>query len=127
MLIKNDYRSLDRVFSFVAAFIDRGARHERTASVTKIHAIYIVILCDVTGGKRQRASTEEVMEMLYERVKTFKRMLVVTFHELGDSGFYTFKYRLLDHMMNDLLKFGTLSVLDRNLYEHFNVHNKAFL
>lgn len=49
MLEIKDYRTLEKVFLFVSAFIDRSTRLDQTALLTKRHARYSDIVCAVTG------------------------------------------------------------------------------
>lgn len=93
------------MFPCVAKIIDQSTRHERTGSLTKVHTRYNETLCALIGGEWQRPWTEEASEMLRERVKGFKRLLVETFDEHCDSSLYTIKYHLLDHFLKDLRKF----------------------
>lgn len=64
------------------------------------------------------------MEVLDERVKDLKRMLVGIVHERRESGFYMLKYHLLCKMVESLQKFGVPTVVDSFPYKHFNVHIK---
>lgn len=94
MLEGKDYRALNRVFPLVAAFIDRITKHEKA------------------------------LEILDKIVKAFKRILADTFDEHSSLGMYIVKVHLLDHMAEDLRNFGTLSVLNSNQYDDYNVHIK---
>lgn len=47
-----------------------------------------------------------------------------TFEEHSDSGLYWLKYHLIDHMVEDVRKSGTLSVFNSSLYQYSNVHTK---
>lgn len=124
MLEGRDYKGLDKVFPFVAAFIDRCTGHERTAPMTRVHTMYSEIVNEVTGDGEYKIRSEEELVKLEERVKEFKRELVERFDDHCESGLYTLKFHLLDHMVEDIRKFGTLSVLDGSPFEHFNVHIK---
>lgn len=62
--------------------------------------------------EEQRAWKEETLEVLDKRIRAFKRMFVDTIDEPRDSGLYTHMYHLLDHMLKELQKFGTLSFLN---------------
>lgn len=62
--------------------------------------------------------------MLDERVDAFKWMFVNNFHGHCNSGLDTLKYHVLEHKVEALQKFGTLSVLDCSPYEFFNVDVK---
>lgn len=51
-------------------------------------------------------------------------MLVNAFDQHCDSGLYTLRFHLFDHMVKDIHIFGTLYVSDSIPYKHFNVHIK---
>lgn len=51
-------------------------------------------------------------------------MFVETFYEHCDFGLYTLKYPLLDQVVEYIIIFEALSVLDSRAYEQFNVHMK---
>lgn len=56
------------------------------------------------------------------KIKKFKKTVVNAFEELCDSGLNTERYHLLDHLVGDIRRLVTLSVLDVSPYIHFNVH-----
>lgn len=60
--------------------------------------------------------------MLSERVKAFKQMLAVTFYKHCGSGLWMLKYHLLVHMIEDIRKLRTLSVLNGSPCEYCNMH-----
>lgn len=77
----------------------------------KFNKGYSEIVCVLTGKQEQQAWTEETFEMLVERVKPSRRMLVGTLDEHCDSGSYSLKYNLLHYIVEELPKFGMLSFL----------------
>lgn len=50
--------------------------------------------------------------------------MVRTFHKHCDSGLYTLKTHVLDHIVEDIWRIGTLSAMNTGPYAHFNVHIK---
>lgn len=81
----NCHPASDRVFYFVAAFIDLSTRHECTALLTKVVRRYSE--CDLSKGEWHPARTKEVSALLDERVVAYKGMLVNIFDVRDDSGF----------------------------------------
>lgn len=79
---------------------------------------------DVMGDMGQQISNDEERDSLTKRVKEFKRLLTESPDEHCDSITYYLKCCLLNQMMEDKRKFGTLSVSDTCIHEHFNVHIK---
>lgn len=50
--------------------------------------------------------------------------MVAAFGETYDFGLYTPKYNLFDDLLEDIQRFGSLSVSDSCLYMHYNAHIK---
>lgn len=67
--------------------------------MTKVHTRSSKVLAGVTGDIRHPTCSEEELDTLEKRVKQFKNMLVEAVDELCDSGLYTLRDRLLDHMV----------------------------
>lgn len=57
-------------------------------------------------------------------MKKSKRMSVETFDEYFDSGLITLKYHYFAYMVEDIRKYGTLSVSESSPYDHCIVHMK---
>lgn len=53
-----------------------------------------------------------------------KKMFDKAIQEQFGSGLYTLKYPRLNHMVDDMRRFGALSVLDSSSYNHFNLNIK---
>lgn len=47
LLEEKDYRALEKVFIFIAAFVDRSAEHYRTAAMVMVHTRYSEPVTDV--------------------------------------------------------------------------------
>lgn len=58
--------------------------------------------------------------------KEFKKIFVGAFDEHCHSGLYTPKYHVLDHMVENMRKLGTISVMDSSLYEYSHVRIMQF-
>lgn len=89
--------------------------------MTKVHTRYCRIVGDVTGDVPQQAWDEEELISLERTNKESKRMLVDTFAERCDSGLDILKSHQFDHLVKEVRRFRTISVLDRSPFEHFNV------
>lgn len=68
MLEGRDYKGLDKVFPFIAAFLDRCTGHERTVPMTRVHTMYSEIVNEVTGDEYKISGEEELVK-LDKRVK----------------------------------------------------------
>lgn len=66
----------------------------------------------------------DALEMLDEREEAFKRLRVDPFDDHCNFGLYGSKYNLFDHILEDLRKIGTLSVVHSSPYDRFEMHIK---
>lgn len=53
-------------------------------------------------------------ELFLEKEKEYEKLVEETFDVHFDSGLYTLKFYLLDHLMEDIEKLGSLEMLDRS-------------
>lgn len=118
-----NFQSLDKFFPFVAAFINRSTGHDSTTPMTMVHTCYSDIICQMVGKVGKRVSSQEKLKRLGEKINKFKSLLLGMFKVHCASCLHTLQYRLLDHTVDDIQKFGTLSVLEWSPYEHYNVHS----
>lgn len=61
MLERSDIKSLDRVYLFVAALINKSTRNERTSFLTTIKTSNDGFVCDLTGEEGQHRRTDKAM------------------------------------------------------------------
>lgn len=85
-----------------------------------------MILNGMTEREWLQTPTERALVMLDGSANSIKSMLVDIFPDYCDSGLYTPKLVLLDHVEVHHRKFGTLWVIDSSLYHCFHVHIKQF-
>lgn len=108
----------------MAAFLDRDMYYEKAASMKRVHTHSTESVTDVTGYMRQPAWSEEVVSSLERMVKVFRKMLREAFQKHCSFGFYTLKYHLFDHNLENSRRFGTIIVLNSSPYQYFNAHIK---
>lgn len=89
-----------------------------------VHREYSKIMGEVTGDMEQCARSEKELSGLERRVKKSERVFVEMFERDCDFDLCILEYYLLDHMVDNIRRFGALSILDSSLYEHFIVHIK---
>ena len=65
----------------------------------------------VLRGPRQTAST----------IVDFKKQVWTLFRPHCERGLNTLKFHLLDHLVDDLQRFGSIHILSASPYEHFNL------
>lgn len=121
MLEGKDYYAVDMVFPFVAAFIDRSLGFEEKCELTRMNVLYIEIINKVLVDHRDRRWREGELLRLRGEIREFKSVVEGAFASHCPSGLYTLKYHLLDHLVEDLERFGSISFMDAGPFEHFNV------
>lgn len=84
--------------------------------MTKVDTCYSEIVYEVTKEVGEQLRSEEKLKRLPGNINPFKSLLVETFREHCDSGMYTLRCCLPDHMVEDMRRFATLSVLDSVSY-----------
>lgn len=82
--------------------------------MTRVHTRYSDVFADVRGDMAQRAGAIKTLSTLKINVKECKKVSVEAFDKNCDSGLYTLSYHVLDHIAEDVQRFGMLSVLDRS-------------
>lgn len=115
ILKRNDFRSLDRLFPFIAGFIDQSMKWEKMAPIMRAPMRYSENVTNVTEDVGLRALLKEDLSSLKCRVELFKKMLVEAIDEHCNSGLHVLKYHLFFYMVGRLPRLGTLSVLDISL------------
>ena len=127
MLEGKDYHQLDMVFPFVAAFIDRASRRTIEAPLTSVCTAYSDLLNTLMFTKQRGGFSKEDIRKLSDEVLSFKKKATDVLGNLDDINLFTLKFHLLDHLCNDLARFGDLSLLDASPFEHFNYVIKSFI
>lgn len=80
--------------------------------MTKVHIVYSETVVDVTGDVGQLAWGEKDPKILHTMVVELKKILVGTFDYQYKSGGYSPEYHLPGHVVEDIQRLGTLSVLN---------------
>lgn len=117
MLEAKDMRSIDYVFPFVAAFIDRICGEEH-GPVTSITVLYIEIIQMIFEKDDDKKWTDDDMADLQKYVKILQSMLISVFSEFQPSQFKTMKFHYLSHLVDDLKNFGDLRMCEVRFYEN---------
>lgn len=66
----------------------------------------------------------EVLGNMERRVSELKKMSEKTFDEYNDSNLHTVKFHVLEHIVKNIRRFCTVSVLDSSPFKYLNVHIK---
>lgn len=116
MLEGKYYPAMMLKFPVIGAYIDApGFRNE--AIVTGVHRIYSDIVSKVMSQNYDREWSVAKLEILRNVGSAFKPKVVNTFSPVCTSGLVTLKFQLLDHLVEDVLRFGCLSVLNALPYK----------
>ena len=123
MLEAKEYRAIDYVFPFVAAFVDRALGNEKNPHQTIIHSMYSgllrYILCDIRGEVGKDIRCEIQM-----RVSNLKKKVVEIYGPHCENGLFTLKFHLLDHLSEDITNYALLEYVDAGPFEGFNTQIK---
>lgn len=120
MLEAKNYRHVDYVFPFVAAFIDRICG-ERDNLTTAISVLYIDLVNWVLERPCQKPWTCSEVDKLQKFVHSFQRLVVNHFGEHQPSKFCTEKFHALSHLADDIRRFGDIRMLSVGFYENRHV------
>lgn len=110
-------------FPLVVAFINWVKDHKKTAAVKRVHTCYSEVFVNVMRDMGQRTRRAKNIGTIERTVEKFKRILVETFDEHCVCSLYGLRRHLLEHIAEDIRRFGTLSVLNSSAYERINVHS----
>lgn len=116
MLEGKDYQAVDYIFPFVAAFTDRCLGRVDSHEQTTVHTKYTELMNLVTGNGTG-VSKPDITEL----VSTLKRTVVETFKDHCEKGLFTLKFHTMDHLAEDISRFGSCKFLDAGAFEHFNL------
>jgi len=125
MLEGKDYKTVDYVFPFIAAFIDRITQ-EQDGKLSSIHILYSELLQHLFVEIDRYGLTEKKLSVLRNKVSTLKEKASSFFSKYVERGLYTLKFHLLDHLVDDIEKYSSLAYLDAGPYEHYNAVIKQF-
>lgn len=120
MLEGKNYRSVDLVFPFLMGFLDRVLGFQETPTLTKMHTTYTDLMVHCLHDAQTTGWTAKSILTVAENITSMKKMIVSQYGPHSTTGLYTLKFHLLDHLPEDISRFGSLSMLDASPYEHFN-------
>lgn len=119
MLEGKDYKTLDYVFPFVAAFVDRITGCQRDG-ITAVHTLYSELLKILFDDVETYGLGNDEADKVEYMIDHLKKECKKVFGPYVEKGMYTLKFHLLDHLVPDLKRYGSLDVLDGGPYEYFN-------
>lgn len=110
-----DYHTLDMVFLFVPGSIYHATALVEQVSLRVLHSMYSYLVSSLTGYKSGETARDVRTGELRRHIESLKRLLKATLDGNHETGLYTIKFHLLDHMADDLEPFACLEVLEASL------------
>ena len=120
MLEGKYYKLLDSFFPFVYAYVDYWLGFSETAPLSSLHTLYTDIILSIRTENFNRCWTAQDLSNLKSSISHFKKMASYIFSPHCSRGFITLKMHLLDHLVDDLERFGSFGVLSASPFEHYN-------
>lgn len=120
MLEGKENRALDIVFPFVLAYVDTWTGFQDDAPLTKLHVQYTELTNRLMTDNFHNGWSSSDLDNIRVSISTFKHAFWTLFGPHCSHGLNTLKFHLLDHLVDDLERFGSIHVLSESLYEHFN-------
>ena len=124
MLEGKELQALDMVFPFIGAFLDRICGETDSCQVTTVFTLYSDIVMISARRNMPEGWKKDELESLREKIKMFKKRAVEVFKTYQSSEMGTLKFHLLDHLVDDLERVESYTVLDAGLYEYTHVFSK---
>jgi hypothetical protein len=124
MLQAKDMRSVTTVLPFVAALVDRMCGEEAVAPTTRVFVAYTNLCHKKTGcyvegdsGSTLDGFTMAFLDKLANDIASFKSQAVNIYGKYQRPGMGTNKFHLLDHVVEDVMRLGSLLLLSADSFE----------
>jgi hypothetical protein len=124
MLEGKDFHNLDAYFPFIFGYVDCWLGYEHEAPLTKVHTAYTDIVNTLLSDNLGVGWTDMDLENMQSRIQSFKAMVSDLFSSEFPRVLLTLKFHLLDHMVCDIERFGSLKALCASPFEHYNLFVK---
>ena len=124
MLQGRNFKHLDYVFPLVSSTIDTILNKGNKCLLTEVNTLYTEISTKVVHEFAMTGCNDEDINELEENIIVFKRKCVQLFERTCETGLITLKFHLLDHLCDNLRKFGTIKIINGAKYEQFNLQVK---
>ena len=121
MLEGKDYKNLDSLFPFLYGYVDRWLGNAEDCHLTKLHTEYTDLQQSVMTDNHGYGWTDKDIQNLRSSISDFKKHMVSSFQDSFPTDLGTLKFHLLDHLPDDLSRFGSTKVLSASPFEHFNL------
>ena len=124
MLQGRNFKHLDYVFPMVCSTIDTILNKGDKCLLTEVNTSYTELCTKVVHDFPITGCNDEDINELEKEIIVFKRKCVQLFEPTCETGLITLKFHLLDHLCDNLRKFGTVKIINGAKYEQFNLQVK---
>lgn len=107
-----DYAVVNTVFHFIFAVLDRAVGCGDNQALTNVVTLYIEIVYQLPYTNPEREKPHIWGGVTSENIRRLKILANNLFEEFEDFN--------LDHITENLSRFGSLTILDASPYEYFN-------
>ena len=125
MLEGKNYRALDMVFPIIVGFLERCLGFASAPVLTDLHVRYSELMLKTQFDIVESGVSPAVVAQLKEDIHNFKQEMVAVYGPHSSHGLYTLKFHLLDHLADDIGKYGNVAVIDASAYEGYNTNIKS--
>lgn len=105
------------VFSIVCGFIDRLIRYTGSPKMTRSHAMCSIMMSTVTSNNWRQGWKSEELRTFGSEVCEFKTEVLELFSLVCKLELYAINFHSLEHLVENVRRFGGLSLFDVSSYE----------
>lgn len=120
MLGGKDYCDGDTIFSFLMSILDRSLVCSYTPVLTLIHTLCSDTFNLLLFGTCESNAHEELVPSLQEMDDVLNRKSNEVFGDLEDIHFSTQKFHMLDRVVEGVVRYRDISLVDVLAFERFN-------
>ena len=118
MLEGKDYKTVDMILPFIAAFIDRACGEVSNGPVTTVSVLYADLVGFLLRYNQSNPWRRDEIDIIEGMVDTFGTTFMNVFGTFHSTGMRTLKFHLLSHLAEDVENFGGLHNINAGVYEH---------
>lgn len=127
-LERKEYRNVDIVLLFVAAFIDQAEGCPKRALMTVAQPEYSALVRFVMNRERFMGLESTELTSITDEAAESMKLVAGNFQDHRRNRLFTLKFQLLDHLTEDIEKLERKEMLHALLSERYNAHvNRACL
>lgn len=121
MMYKSSNHAVEKVVPFVASFTKTRLGIVKRCSLARMNVFYTEMVSKSLFDHNKVAWTAEELASLRSKNSKLRTAIERTFATHSASGLSTFKFHLMDHVVENLDMFGTLFFTDAEPFEQLSV------